>query len=544
MAHIFISYAHSNREYARKLADHLLASGFDVWIDDRIDFGTNWVREIFKAIDASAAFILIMSPEADASDWVQKEYLQADAQKKPMLPLLLDGGVFPYLRNVQYYDVRDGEMPQPNFIRRLATFTVQKESTGQDVATVPQQTAEKQAQSLTRRGLGVVGGAALIVALAVVIFLVVNTHNNNPTPSATVAQGITNTPGQVALAPSYTATFDPLTQVWLDFTRTAQVWTSTPSATFTATNTDTATLDNAATYAQVQHNAAATLTAIALTPTNTPKVTPNGGGRGQIAFYTNRDGNYEIYVMNADGSDPRRLTNNAAMDMNPAWSPDGLQIAFDSKQDGNAEIYAMNADGSNPYKLSDNPAFNAYPAWSLDGTQIAFQSYRDENYEIYIMNADGSSNPRNLSNNSAADYIPAWSPDGTQIAFYSERDGNLEIYVMNADGSNPHRLTNNLATDFTPAWSPDGTQIAFSSDRDGNDEIYVMNADGSNLRRLTNSPAHNDSPAWSPDGTQIAFISQQSNGYYEIYAMNADGSNPHNISNDPVADDEYPKWRP
>jgi dipeptidyl aminopeptidase/acylaminoacyl peptidase len=135
------------------------------------------------------------------------------------------------------------------------------------------------------------------------------------------------------------------------------------------------------------------------------------------------------------------------------------RIAYVSGRDGNPEIYVMNADGDGRTRLTNNTAYDWIPAWSPDGTRIAFVSDRDGNYEIYVMNADGGGRTR-LTNNTAEEWIPAWSPDGTRIAFVSDRDGNGEIYVMNADGSGVTRLTNNAADDEDPAWSPDGTRIA------------------------------------------------------------------------------------
>jgi len=176
------------------------------------------------------------------------------------------------------------------------------------------------------------------------------------------------------------------------------------------------------------------------------------------------------------------------------------KIAFVSERDGNPEIYTMNADGSLATNITNNPAIDNEPAWSPDGTKIAFVSGRDGDDEIYVMNADGSGVTR-LTNSPGVDGLPAWSPDGTRIAFVSARDGNDEIYVMNAGGSNLTRLTTNVAVDGfynRPAWSPDGAKVAFVSTRDGNDEIYVLDADGSNLTRLTNNPASDREPAWRP----------------------------------------------
>ena len=167
------------------------------------------------------------------------------------------------------------------------------------------------------------------------------------------------------------------------------------------------------------------------------------------------------------------ITHNSAKDLSPAWSPDGRRIAFESNRDGGWEIYVMNADGSDVVQLTNNRGWDGGPAWSPDGRRIAFVSDRDGDREIYVMNADGS-NIVQLTNNPSFDTDPAWSPDGRRIAFTSDWDGDFDIYVMNTDGSNVVQLTNNRGSDLAPAWSPDGRRIAFVSDRDGDWDIYVM----------------------------------------------------------------------
>jgi Tol biopolymer transport system component len=248
---------------------------------------------------------------------------------------------------------------------------------------------------------------------------------------------------------------------------------------------------------------------------------------GKIAFMSGLDSKAkvpQIYIMNDDGSNWKRLTNNMAGDWWPELSPDGSKIVFYSNRDGNSEIYVMDTTGDNQQRLTNNKAFDGYPKWLPDG-RISFVSDRAGSYAIYIMNADGSNQTR-LANDPYFEGVHTWSPDGTKVAFNSDRDGNPEIYVMNADGSHITRLTTNPAQDIFPAWSPDNIKIAFQSDRNGNFEIYAMNVDGSNQTRLTNNPGNDKYAAWSPDSSKIAFDSDRDckNDVDEVYIMNSDGS--------------------
>jgi TolB protein len=296
-----------------------------------------------------------------------------------------------------------------------------------------------------------------------------------------------------------------------------------------------------------------------------------------IVFVSWRDGNGEVYAMDADGSGPRNLTQHPARDVRPAWSPDGRRIAFVSRRDGNPEIYVMDADGSGKRNLTRDRASDDYPTWSPDGRRIAFlRDTRSSSYahHLYVVNADGSGLRRLTrietytnrpvvwspdgrtiyygrylvsADGSGARRLPykaltaaVWSPDGRRIAFTRARGRTgpgpccsasaTDIYVMNADGSGTRKLTHNNARFYAePAWSPDGRQIAFRSTRNGNRDIYVMNADGSGKRNLTRNPANDVRPSWSPDGRRIAFLSDR-DGRLEAHVMNADGSGQRNLT--------------
>ncbi len=258
-----------------------------------------------------------------------------------------------------------------------------------------------------------------------------------------------------------------------------------------------------------------------------PVFSPDGR---RIAFNSSRhsggDKHDEIYVMNADGTAVRRLTDNDAQDERPSFSPDGRQIAFESNRDGNREVYVMNADGSGQTRITNDPGDDHAPAFTADGRKIRFLR-GGELYEA----PTGGGEPVRLTK--APPAIVAVSPDGGKLAFSAGRHSDL--HVMNLDRTGDVQLTDRyaypplvepgsrrefLAGDSSLAFSPDGRILACESDRDGWDRwrIYRINVDGSGQTRLTNGDAH--SPAFSWDGRRIAFTRN-----YEIWTMDLDGSN-------------------
>jgi uncharacterized repeat protein (TIGR01451 family) len=240
-----------------------------------------------------------------------------------------------------------------------------------------------------------------------------------------------------------------------------------------------------------------------------------------LVFQSLRDGNWEIYRDWGSGA-RQRLTDNTGIDVGPRFSRGNGRVVFASDRDGNPEVYAMNADGSGVQRLTNAPGTDQDAAWSRDGTRLVFSSTRDGNPEIYVMNADGSGQTR-LTFDGAYDGAPAWSPDGTRIAFVSYRGGGYRVWVMNADGSGQIPLSDQAYSN-NPVWSPDGARIAYDADgdNDGWQELWLMHADGTH-HTLVYDPGSGTVDAWanswSPDGTYIQvtvihYIAYQGNWYW------------------------------
>ena len=249
----------------------------------------------------------------------------------------------------------------------------------------------------------------------------------------------------------------------------------------------------------------------------------------KIVYVLHENKDSFICVMDHDGSNKKKLIKGTS----PCWSPDGLQIAFATENNGNWDIYYMNADGTDITQLTTHPAEDVYPSWSPDGSMIAFNSERSGSSQIWrtnITDGDGKETwgynltqltkdtPHKRVNN-----FHSWSPNGLWLAFEADRDrDDPEIYLANAvDGTNQQRLTFTRALDEVPSWAPD----MHDEPQSRNYDIYIMNIDGSNLRRLTKTEGAASYPSMSPDGSKIAFdLGIEENT--EIYVIEKDGSNP------------------
>ncbi|HEV8564002.1 MAG TPA: hypothetical protein VGR41_03755 [Actinomycetota bacterium] len=233
-----------------------------------------------------------------------------------------------------------------------------------------------------------------------------------------------------------------------------------------------------------------------------PSWSPDGT---RIAFAVNSfddphppGGYYDIYTANADGTDPTRLTSEE-IDHNPVWSPDGTRIAYVHGYSNDQQIWVMNADGSDPHQVTDRKGLNIFPSWSPDGSNIAFVSYEGSNADIYVMNADGT-NVLRLTDDPAHEDQPAWSPEGERIAFTSEGGEDSGIYTMSPDGSGVIKLLDDPdPANLGIAWSPDGTRMAIVSIRGpGNDRnVYVLDIETGDLTTI-GEPGAYFGTSWQP----------------------------------------------
>ena len=271
-----------------------------------------------------------------------------------------------------------------------------------------------------------------------------------------------------------------------------------------------------------------------------------------LAFESDRELCYNVWVMKVDGTDPVRLTGDPFERCNemPRWSRDGSRIAFTTSRetiDRSWEVYVMSSDGTGPHNVSDNAGSQAtgwdFPlGWSPDG-KVVFDHVTTGGVATFTVSPDGSSlGPLQTL---TGGYAPFWSPNGGKVAFMTGQVGNEGISIMNADGTGLLVLSGAGGGDsFNPGyransyhnpWSPDGSRLAFMSERDGNSEVYVMTAEGAEVVNVSNDPAADRFDGWSPDGASLVFSSER-RGNWDIYVVNRDGTGLRRLTDGPARD--------
>lgn len=447
MGDIFISYSHKDTKYAHSFADRLQGMGFDVWIDERLDYGSAWPQEIQKQLDSCTAFIVIMSPRSFESEWVQNELSRAKRLKKKIFPLLLEGnGPWLSIESTQYADVRNGNFPDEKFYIDLEEVVPRKGGT------IPHPLPDTPVASLQK------GNILLFVGIGVVALLILGSLG------------------------------------YWKFGQQDAKETLIPTSTMTETTSVASPVSHPVTPPTLIP------TDLPAPPTLTP--IPTLSDEYWVSYTSFRNNSQDIYLINPVTKETSGIITDTSHDKVGAWSPNGLLLAFESTRDNSYyHIYLYNSLQGSVTRLTKlDDCSNWAPNWSSDDSRIVFYSNcENKQRDIYIMNRDGSGRER-LTKDNGENRFPVFSPDSSLITFTSARKGKDQIFIMNADGSDQHFVVDGCNSSF----SPDGEWLWFSTNCDDSD-IKRVRVDGSDLKTV--GSIFGENPVVSPDGYFVVFES-------------------------------------
>lgn len=294
--------------------------------------------------------------------------------------------------------------------------------------------------------------------------------------------------------------------------------------------------------------------ALALSACSDSSDVPGVEPTGSIYFTTDRDGNFEVYVMAVGGSGAVNVSNDPASDGSASLNPDGLRIAFISDRGGWFDIWVMDTSGGGAEQITNDPAIDGSPFWSPDGTTIAHFSARDGSRgNLWVTDVESAASgslldtimPSTPEVACSGGTPGGWLADDTVLYQGSQGDiAATQICSVKLSGSDITVLFSEPGVaSFQPSISPDGERLAFASSRDGQLEIYVVGRNGSGLRRLTFDPGRDSDPVWSPDGEWLAFTSE-ADGDAEIFIIRPDGTGLRQLTENDGVSDNLPFWVP
>lgn len=485
-AHFFMSYSREDASHQRKVISELRQRGVNVWVDTEnlIPGSPAWEREIERAIRSASGIIVLLSPDANNSEWVRREISFAEQNEIRIFPVLIHGdeddSVPLRLSNHQRVDLRrdfdDGLGELENALKEYLGITAVQKLPRQGKATGRPVDLKK----FVLPGILAAIGLFCITGLGLGLNYILN-NISSPTETPTDVSIATDTPSDI----------DP-------------VATDTP--------------------VDVVHNP------------------PSPTGR---IVYTCQIAGDEICIINADGSGEKRLTNTPSGSGYASVSPDGKYVVFVGKPGESTEILQLDLDSGQMEQLTDLGASLGSPEVSPDNRYILF-TYRAQGQvsQIWIMDRDGS-DPREFYSVSNRDVHDAtWSPDGSKILFAMGRGENNQLYIMDRDGREPRLVNDSIDTRGHSDWS---LQDLITVDMGGPfmHEIYIMNVDGSDLHQVSHGD-NAQGQSFSPDGEWIAFtaytdVANKNASSCEIYIMRIDGSDVRRLTNNNHCDYQ-PRW--
>jgi TolB protein len=274
-----------------------------------------------------------------------------------------------------------------------------------------------------------------------------------------------------------------------------------------------------------------------------------GVARSRIAFVSDRDSqrkkiSKELYIVDYDGFNPRRVTVNNSINILPAWKPDGRSLDYVSYRQGSPDVFVAHIFEGRSANITNGRGAQAFaPSFSPDGKRIAYASNRGGNMDIWVANADGS-DARRVTATAASETAPFWSPTGQEIAFTSDRGGAPQIYVMDSEGLNVRRLTTVGNWNDAPAWNPSKqySEIAYTSRLEGGFEVAVLDLASRQVRQITEGRGSCEFPTWAPNGRHLAFSCNRG-GTWQITIADRDGRSVQTLATGP-GNNVQPDWGP